>query len=381
MSPHLLGAKLNDYYPKPESETPWGTLANTWRTYRLRLKNTEAVLKDISDNPDRLVSGQLYAHGAEKLGKTVTEVFNTAYGKSDYDTAVAMQKNVRRFAAHKSAYFTEWIRNKAKEEKQAVIAIFQRQLVTEGNLASRASRAAKQWQHIGDNKGKYPQLEYLPSRSVAKRENHTKYYGMILPVEHAFWNTGLPPNGWNCKCRVKQTDATATKALTPPKPVKGIAGNAGKEKVVFSAQHPFFRNVSQKGKNKILKEWRKLERTRVAKWALDHKNNIRDKAFQSQKGKIRVNRTGIRKIVNQPHGLDWEKNQLLYDIKEVIRQAEYIKAVEFKEEKKGIRSFSTMHYFRIKIQGKDNYLVVRELNEKQGGEKLLYSIVDSLIKK
>lgn len=47
-----------------------------------------------------------------------------------------------------------------------------------------------------------PYLRYLPSSSRRKREEHKRYYNLVLPQDHAFWATHYPPNGWGCHCGV-----------------------------------------------------------------------------------------------------------------------------------------------------------------------------------
>ena len=57
---------------------------------------------------------------------------------------------------------------------------------------------------IEQNKKLFPYLKYMPSKSIDPREVHKAFYGLILPVDHPFWDTHFPPNGYNCKCTVKQ---------------------------------------------------------------------------------------------------------------------------------------------------------------------------------
>lgn len=47
-----------------------------------------------------------------------------------------------------------------------------------------------------------PYLRYLPSSSRRKREEHKRYYNLVLPQDHSFWATHYPPNGWGCHCGV-----------------------------------------------------------------------------------------------------------------------------------------------------------------------------------
>ena len=40
------------------------------------------------------------------------------------------------------------------------------------------------------------------------RASHAKLNKIILPVEHSFWDTYMPPNDWNCRCNVRQLAST-----------------------------------------------------------------------------------------------------------------------------------------------------------------------------
>ena len=293
------------------------------------------------------------------------------FSNKNYDNNVQLVKNVRWFAVHKASIFTKRMQNKTEEEREAILSVFDRHLITESNFASRTARSVKQWRQFESSKKQYPNLEYLPSRSVNKRENHLRYYGVVLPINHDFWLKALPPNGWGCKCRVRRTDA-ASSADHPPLPVsiKGVPGNAGVENIVFSDFHPFF-NINNK--NELTKLFLKYERSVTFKWA---QKNIKGKIFESNKKEsIRINRTSIEKFISQPYVRYWEKNRLLYDIERVVRGAKFVKTVPFDSEKRGHAAFPFIHYYQITFMGRNNYLVIREDNK---GNKFLYTITNKI---
>lgn len=68
----------------------------------------------------------------------------------------------------------------------------------------RSARAAGQWQRIQRAKRGLPYLLYVRSAAAEPRAEHLGWVGIILPVDHEWWQTHFPPNGWGCKCSVRQ---------------------------------------------------------------------------------------------------------------------------------------------------------------------------------
>ena len=68
----------------------------------------------------------------------------------------------------------------------------------------RSARAAGQWDRIQRTKQLMPFLLYELGPSRDHRPEHEAWAGTCLPVDHPFWRTAMPPNGWGCKCRVRQ---------------------------------------------------------------------------------------------------------------------------------------------------------------------------------
>jgi len=74
-----------------------------------------------------------------------------------------------------------------------------------GNVAS--AQAAGEWARTWATRDVLPYLEYLISLSERKRPEHMGWVGTTLPVDDSWWLTHYPPNGWHCKCRVRQMSA------------------------------------------------------------------------------------------------------------------------------------------------------------------------------
>lgn len=67
--------------------------------------------------------------------------------------------------------------------------------------------AAGHWQAIMDGANEMPYLLYDAVDDSKTRAEHAQMDGTVLPVDHQFWQTNYPPNGWNCRCGVIQLSA------------------------------------------------------------------------------------------------------------------------------------------------------------------------------
>ena len=72
------------------------------------------------------------------------------------------------------------------------------------NTNLRTARASGQWDRISRNADLLPYLVYELGPSEQHRVEHAAWSGLCLLVDDPWWNTHYPPNGWGCKCRVRQ---------------------------------------------------------------------------------------------------------------------------------------------------------------------------------
>ena len=68
----------------------------------------------------------------------------------------------------------------------------------------RQARAAGQWERIERTRASHPYLLYQLGPSRKHRPEHLGWGGLLLPADDPFWQTHFPPNGWGCKCWVRQ---------------------------------------------------------------------------------------------------------------------------------------------------------------------------------
>ena len=79
-----------------------------------------------------------------------------------------------------------------------------RRLRTIYDVNLRTARAAGRWERIERQVGLRPYLLYQDAGDGRVRQAHRRMHNILLPVEHPFWNTYYPPNGWRCRCIVRQ---------------------------------------------------------------------------------------------------------------------------------------------------------------------------------
>lgn len=93
------------------------------------------------------------------------------------------------------------------------------EIIFRSNVSS--SRAAGQWQRAQRTKRALPYLLYLRTTSGDPRQEHLAWVGIIRPVDDPFWDTHFPPNGWLCKCHVRQISAREAERLLGRDPQDG----------------------------------------------------------------------------------------------------------------------------------------------------------------
>ena len=120
---------------------------------------------------------------------------------------------------------------------------------------TRTARAAGQWKRIAENQTTHPFLLYSLGPSRNHRETHVGWVGTLLKSNNSFWETHTPPNGFGCKCYLRNiTDFEANKI----KKNKGIITTAPKEKYYIYKGEKIPEGISKTfstnfGKNRLSK--------------------------------------------------------------------------------------------------------------------------------
>lgn len=80
----------------------------------------------------------------------------------------------------------------------------------------RAARAAGQWERAQATKDVLPYLLYNRTTAADPRQEHLDWVGLLLHIDHPFWLTHFPPNGWGCLCSVRQVGRAEARRLGGP---------------------------------------------------------------------------------------------------------------------------------------------------------------------
>jgi SPP1 gp7 family putative phage head morphogenesis protein len=89
----------------------------------------------------------------------------------------------------------------------------------------RMAYQAGHWKQMQETADSRPFLEYSAILDSKTRPEHREWHGTILPIDHPWWRTHYPPNGWNCRCTVISRSAADLKRLgkkvssPPPSPL------------------------------------------------------------------------------------------------------------------------------------------------------------------
>lgn len=122
------------------------------------------------------------------------------------DAALANGKTFRQFKAELEPTLGKrgWLGSMTAPDGSQVELGTPRRLKVIYDTNMRTARAAGQWERIERNKQAMPFLMYGLGPSLEHRLEHVGWDGLILPVDDPFWDTHTPPNGYGCKCRVRQ---------------------------------------------------------------------------------------------------------------------------------------------------------------------------------
>ena len=291
-----------------------------------------------------------------------------------------------------------------RRDVEAIDSTYNRNyLQAEYNFAAAASQMAvkwKEWEQDGDDYD----LQYRTAGDDRVREEHAALDGITLPPSDPFWNSYLPPNGWNCRCTTVQVrkgkypqsnseEAIARGQACTAKPKQQIFRfNPGKQEKIFPPKHPYFpkgcgncqyKRLSYDPSNpfcqacdaiaKCLNKFGTIEQIRQRRKEIRKEaKKFADMDFFNEKfnKKVVISNRNIKELTNQPHKYYNEKNEAILRIDELFRDSDYLGELKKEHSDDDFSSF----LFETKIANEKSWIIVRKYD--RGTDYVIYSISD-----
>lgn len=191
------------------------------------------------------------------------------YQDKDHDLMVQLRRNIYTFAAFKNhSNIKDMVDFLQEDGKVVSFSDFKAKaeqigkvyninwLKSEYNTALAQSDMAVKWSDIQRDKERLPLLQYDAVGDERTRPAHAALDGVTLPVDDPFWDEFYPPNGWGCRCTVRQlADGELKKPTIIPNDTEipmSFRNNTGKTGQLYSEDHPYFKQVTKQDKERIL---------------------------------------------------------------------------------------------------------------------------------
>ena len=292
--------------------------------------------------------------------------FNEASSLQEWERFQRIEANLRDFAAHKQHRIIEEMRalkakglSRADWDKEAARILKRHNknwLKTELQATTAAAQAAESWAVFESRAYLYPNLRYETAGDERVRESHKVLDNVVKPLNDPFWDVYYPPNGWNCRCKVVQTDAPVSQVVTPDfVPAKGFSGNVGKTGKLFSDDHPYF-NVPALDRETLQDQAKALHagisREEVRDWSKGNLVNSFSETYQGMPQAATITGGEVKTITGKPHQQAAWRNQLLYVLKLITgEKLRYIGVAPDRGKHQGVLNW---YYYLLEL-GEEKY--------------------------
>ena len=169
------------------------------------------------------------------------------YGSPKYHATARLYENMARFsAARLHAFARDYLAADTLKKALLVHRHAGYYHKAETIAIHRQAQQARNWMQYQQDAPLYHSLTYDAVPDARTRPGHRIMDGITLPPAHPFWNTHYPPNGYGCRCDVRQSRARRTperlvnekvqKTDVPPV----FRNNPAKSGELF-VNHPYFK--------------------------------------------------------------------------------------------------------------------------------------------
>jgi len=224
--------------------------------YVRRIYNEEITKNTLDKTYHELTGGYLQS-GAEKGFKGKVADFGDF--SPEGITIRSIRKNIFQFSAAKQYQqvvtmsdfiYENGLKSPYTEFKKLAKTVFdvynKNYLKTEYATAVGQAQSARDWLHFEKNKEEFPWLKYHTQLDGHVRDQHAALEGLTARVDDPIWRHYAPKNGWNCRCfltqemKGKRSNRELPEFGTPEFP-EVFDMNPGIDKLIFDpAKHPYF---------------------------------------------------------------------------------------------------------------------------------------------
>ena len=338
---------------------------------------------------------QLWRYYYDKLSKGVDEGFSPQSSHYDKDLADALKLSIAEFSAFKETSFRKTIEtllvdengslrswSEFKKEAYKVSNDYNhRWLETEYHQTIANAQMAEKWKGFEANADLFPNLKLVSVKDGRVRPEHQVLDGTIRPLNDPFWKTHTPPLDWGCRCDVIQTDE-------PPTEIKGglqlkieFENNPAISGKIFGGsvyEKTLTKDEITEAKKKASIEASKRNLLKLSQEQKDYRKILQQNAIHQYSGvviqniiDIKITTKGIKEFINQPHKYYFDKNELVKDLPNLIKNAKYLGKSPYHKDNADI---VFTHIFEIDVKDEKSWLLIREGKD---GKINFYSISDN----
>jgi SPP1 gp7 family putative phage head morphogenesis protein len=197
--------------------------------------------------------------------KVTTRTLTEGWSETDLDLLSELRENIYMFSGAKTYQQVKDMRDLLSGEdkitewadfRDAARSIYKQYnenwLSAEYDTAIGQAQNAVKWDLIEKNKELMPYLKYNAVEDNNECEICEPFNDLIAPVDDPIWSWAYPENHFKCRCTVDQIDKYEDVTLTSDDEKARLTSevgdkmddmfkmNAGKDRVVFSEEHPYF---------------------------------------------------------------------------------------------------------------------------------------------
>jgi SPP1 gp7 family putative phage head morphogenesis protein len=337
-----------------------------WRKYFNSFRNATGIT--VSYSPDwefnQLLTSHVASFSAFKNHAATGDLLKQLIGDDGRIKSFAQFK--RDAAPYINAYNHNWL----QAEYQTAVA---------------SSRMALKWQQIQRRKDTYPNLEYVTQRDDRVRDEHRPLDKIIRAVDDPFWKIYYPPNGWRCRCDVKQT-TDKPNDLEPDGFVPDAAfnQNVGETALLWGQNHPYFSEAQLNThwiEDRAKAYYAKLTRQEVRDWSKTHLIGKTKWELPQLPMPATITGNEVKHITGTPHKNAPTRNQLLYVLNDILKELVFVGTAK-NVAGKNHDAVILWYYYKYTINGEEYFFNFQHIKIDAHTERVgLYAITDRIIGK